>query len=134
MTTPYRLNKRKACHCIPGSPFLKRPRTNPSVPPWPESRPTEASSLNGLLRQHNRVRLYVSPLHWTSQHLELLNLRYKKKKRKSGGEVRRNDGGHRPTFETTATSRQLQCQSTPEFKTSVVRCLLQDLELQPCEK
>lgn len=33
-----------------------------------------------------------------------------------------------------ATSRQLQCQSTPEFKTSVVRCLLQDLELQPCER
>jgi hypothetical protein len=40
------------------------------------SQPPQPLSLNGLLRQHYRDRLYVQPLHWTTQHLELLKCRF----------------------------------------------------------
>src|SRR5271154_3538181 len=33
-------------------------------------------SLNDLLRQHCRDRLYVPPLRWTAQHVQLLNCRF----------------------------------------------------------
>jgi hypothetical protein len=36
----------------------------------------EPFSLNGLLRQHCHDRLYVHPLRWTAQHLQLLNCRF----------------------------------------------------------
>jgi hypothetical protein len=38
--------------------------------------PPEPLSLNGLLRQHCHDRLYVHPLRWTAQHLQLLNCRF----------------------------------------------------------
>jgi hypothetical protein len=40
------------------------------------SQPPEPFSLNGLLRKHCHDRLYVHPLHWTAQHLQLLNCRF----------------------------------------------------------
>src|ERR1700722_10911123 len=40
------------------------------------SQPPQSFSLNGLLRQHCRDRLYVQPLHWTAQHLQLLGCRF----------------------------------------------------------
>lgn len=43
------------------------------------SRPLETPqplSLNDLLRQHCRDRLYIKPLHWTAQHLQLLKCRF----------------------------------------------------------
>jgi hypothetical protein len=36
----------------------------------------EPLSLNGLLRQHCHDRLYVHPLRWTAQHVQLLNCRF----------------------------------------------------------
>lgn len=33
-------------------------------------------SLNDLLRRHCRDRLYVPPLRWTAQHVQLLNCRF----------------------------------------------------------
>jgi len=38
--------------------------------------PPQSSSLNDLIRQHCRDRLYVQPLHWTAQHLQLLGCRF----------------------------------------------------------
>jgi hypothetical protein len=38
--------------------------------------PPEPLSLNDLLRQHCHDRLYVYPLRWTAQHLQLLNCRF----------------------------------------------------------
>ena len=38
--------------------------------------PPQPLSLNGLLRQHCHDRLYVKPLHWTAQHLQLLKCRF----------------------------------------------------------
>jgi hypothetical protein len=40
------------------------------------SQPPQSFSLNDLLRQHCRDRLYVQPLHWTAQHLQLLECRF----------------------------------------------------------
>jgi hypothetical protein len=40
------------------------------------SQPPQSFSLNDLLRQHCRDRLYIQPLHWTAQHLQLLECRF----------------------------------------------------------
>jgi hypothetical protein len=40
------------------------------------SQPPQSFSLNDLLRQHCRDRLYIQPLHWTAQHLQLLGCRF----------------------------------------------------------
>ncbi|KAJ4328617.1 hypothetical protein N0V84_000976 [Fusarium piperis] len=36
----------------------------------------QPSSINSILREHSRTRLYVKPLYWTSQHLQLLNCQF----------------------------------------------------------
>jgi hypothetical protein len=36
----------------------------------------EPLSINGIIRQHCGRRLYVSPLHWTTAHLQFLNCRF----------------------------------------------------------
>ena len=38
--------------------------------------PPQPFSLNDLLQQHCHDRLYVEPLHWTAQHLQLLKCRF----------------------------------------------------------
>ena len=38
--------------------------------------PPQSSSLNDLLRQHCRDRLFVQPLHWTAKHLQVLGCRF----------------------------------------------------------
>ena len=43
----------------------------PQAPQLPQS-----LSLNDLLRRHCRDRLYVPPLRWTAQHVQLLNCRF----------------------------------------------------------
>jgi hypothetical protein len=45
------------------------------------SQPPQPFSLNDLLRQHCRDRLYVQPLHWTAQHLQLLGCRFIRRQR-----------------------------------------------------
>src|SRR5579871_6785750 len=40
------------------------------------SQPPQLFSLNDLLRQHCHERLYVKPLNWTVQHLQLLGCRF----------------------------------------------------------
>lgn len=45
-----------------------------ALPAAPAKHPLslELSSINGILRQHARQRLYVRPLYWTAEHLHLL--------------------------------------------------------------
>jgi hypothetical protein len=47
------------------------------------SQPPQSFSLNDLLRQHCRDRLYVQPLHWTAQHLQLLGCRFVRRPHRS---------------------------------------------------
>lgn len=49
----------------------------------------EPLSINGILRQHSRNRLFVTPLHWKSLQLELLGCRFAS--RKAGQKIRRKD-------------------------------------------
>ena len=45
------------------------------------SQPPQPFSLNDLLRQHCHDRLYIKPLHWTAQHLQLLKCRFFRRQR-----------------------------------------------------
>jgi hypothetical protein len=45
------------------------------------SQPPQPLSLNDLLRRHRHDRLYVKPLHWTAQHLQLLKCRFVHRRR-----------------------------------------------------
>ena len=45
------------------------------TPPRSASSP-EPSSVNAVLREHHRTRLYVRPLHWTQTHMQLLGCRF----------------------------------------------------------
>ena len=45
------------------------------------SQPPQPFSLNDLLRQHCHDRLYIKPLHWTAQHLQLLKCRFVRRQR-----------------------------------------------------
>lgn len=52
----------------------------PDQQPYPAFATTkpEPSSINDLIRQHPRTRLYVKPSQWTPQHLELLQCHFGK--------------------------------------------------------
>ena len=45
------------------------------------SQPPQPLSLNDLIRRHCHDRLYVKPLHWTAQHLQLLKCRFVHRRR-----------------------------------------------------
>ncbi|KAI1108158.1 hypothetical protein F5Y14DRAFT_437188 [Nemania sp. NC0429] len=66
--------KRVAHDCSSTPPSTRRRLSNASlVLPY---QPPHPLSINGLIRKHCRDRLYVHPLQWTSQHLELLGCRF----------------------------------------------------------
>ncbi|KAK4202194.1 hypothetical protein QBC40DRAFT_46356 [Triangularia verruculosa] len=50
----------------------------PDVPPK-RLKETEPASINDILRQHSRDRLFVLPLQWTAQHLALLGCYFARK-------------------------------------------------------
>ena len=43
--------------------------------------PEESFSIEDLLRQNNRERLHLRPLHWTSRHVVLLELAFERRRR-----------------------------------------------------
>ncbi|KAK4071980.1 hypothetical protein Trihar35433_4044 [Trichoderma harzianum] len=49
---------------------------SPSLSSFASIRPPEPLSINGILRQHCRKSVYVKPLYWTLQHLELLGCQF----------------------------------------------------------
>jgi len=81
--------KRKAEEELP-CPWLRQYRLDsPScLSPTPQevALPT-SSSINNIIRQHPRVRLYVTPLHWQMRHLELLGCQFvpEKARRRQNG-------------------------------------------------
>lgn len=142
-------SKRPAEHALLPNPRPVRPRLpnfhGPPSPPLPNP-----SSIRGLMREHNRERLYVVPLHWTSQHLQLLGCQFKKagpeqqqqtnQTRQKQSNANQSDGaGNVPTYasrrdkipsasaEETAMrtiASDLRCPGIAEFKTSTIRRLL----------
>ncbi|KAI1272307.1 hypothetical protein F5Y07DRAFT_392150 [Xylaria sp. FL0933] len=94
-----------------------------SVPLW--CQPPHPLSVNGLIRKHCRNRLYVHPLQWTAQHLELLGYRFV---RKSNRKLRDHRPQHRhqnslqlPSEATIrATTNYLRKPSIRGFKTTII--------------
>ncbi|KAI0414057.1 hypothetical protein F5X98DRAFT_350348 [Xylaria grammica] len=94
-----------------------------SVPLW--CQPPHPLSVNGLIRKHCRDRLYVHPLQWTAQHLELLGYRFV---RKSNRKLRDHRHQHQhqnslqlPSEETIrATTNYLRKPSIRDFKTTIM--------------
>ncbi|KAK3933438.1 hypothetical protein QBC46DRAFT_402393 [Diplogelasinospora grovesii] len=86
-------------------------------------RETEPLSINDILRKHSRDRLFVPPLHWTSQHLALLECRF----------ARKEIGLH--GYEQTQFPESLRltaCQLPGSFqaKTSIIHDLLEHFKLR----
>lgn len=89
MITKYIPPRCPVLHTLPKTPSNYAPAKEHGTPPKrqkvsgrlsnPAFRTTkpEPSSINDIIRQHSRSRLYVKPLHWTSHHLDLLQCRFK---------------------------------------------------------
>lgn len=86
------------------------------------SRLPKPSSINDILRSHSRDRLYIPPLQWTAQHLDLLDCPFVRDKApRPTGERHRDDlPAHR------LLANHLLCPSITEFKTTVIRLHLKD--------
>ncbi|KAI1367161.1 hypothetical protein F5Y08DRAFT_337039 [Xylaria arbuscula] len=113
----------------------KRPKwcrvNDSSVPSWQH----HPLSINGLIRRHCRDRLYVHPLQWTTQHLQLLECQF----------VRRHEielvGGGRSQQQTSTpllneasvrtTINHLREPGLRNFKASEIRLLLELCSIQP---
>lgn len=86
MPAVHHIPKRKPETPLECTPQKRRRGSTPSAPPSgpPHASPTpsrsaespEPSSINAVLREHHRTRLYVPPLHWTQTHLQLLGCRF----------------------------------------------------------
>ncbi|KAK1749576.1 hypothetical protein QBC47DRAFT_395580 [Echria macrotheca] len=94
-----------------------------------DARTSEPSSINCILRENNRVRLFVYPLQWTSKHLLLLGCKFLRKTVR--GESRtRNTGGHTPdnacaSDSITSSIDDIRHAYSSELKASLIGCLLQ---------
>jgi hypothetical protein len=90
-------------------------------PPVPEP-----LSINSVIRQYCRSRLYVPPLHWTSDHLQLLDCRFalKRAQRKGRSKPRRRpatsrDDQSRLTDNVTHSQRQYQAAKLTVSQTAI---------------
>jgi hypothetical protein len=90
-------------------------------PPVPEP-----LSINSIIRQYCRSRLYVPPLHWTSDHLQLLDCRFalKRARRKGRSKPRQRpatsrDDQSRLTDNVTHSQRQHQAAKLTTSQTAV---------------
>lgn len=73
--------KRPAEHELWQNPRPRRPRlpdsyAPPSPAPYSSLQLPDPSLIQGLIRKYNKERLYVRPLYWTSQQLQLLECQF----------------------------------------------------------
>ncbi|UKZ61470.1 uncharacterized protein TrAtP1_002736 [Trichoderma atroviride] len=115
--------KRKAQTDARGS--QKRPRHAS----WPASLAPEPLSINGLLRQHSRHRLFVTPLQWKPLQLELLGCRFTIGKAGKAGRTRNKDSSFDPDLladsAICAALSRIRCLATPSFKRYAMQTMLQ---------
>lgn len=137
--------KRKAQVDTQGS--QKRPRhasSSAASSGFASLAPPEPLSINGILRQHSRSRLFVKPLRWKQLQLELLGCRFAFRK---AGKTRKENGadraqapdereqrhGHATSFDPTLLTesaictalRRIRCLSVRSFKRSAIQTLLE---------
>lgn len=126
-----------------------------NLPPTCHVRAPEPGSINSIMREHSRTRLYVRPFLWTSQHLQLLECQFVFEKapqqtETSGPEQGLSSDsankdccpkgeatggqqyGEAANFPTEAAIRKavnhLRRTATFEFKIMAIQYLLEDLE------
>jgi len=87
------------------------------------SRSPEPSSINDILRSHSRDRLYIPPLQWTAQHLDLLGCPFVRDKAPKPTDEKPTDEGL-PAYRILAN--HLLWLSITEFKTTVIQAHLKD--------
>ncbi|GAP93099.1 hypothetical protein SAMD00023353_10400250 [Rosellinia necatrix] len=87
-----------------------------SVPLWYQ--PPHPLSVNGLLQSHCRTRLYVHPLQWTAQHLELLGYRFV---RRTNRELTNHRAQHQPQSELQLPSEATILDIAQDLRTPSVR-------------
>lgn len=58
------------------STYSPSPPASPASPALPGLNLPEPASINAILRDHCRTRLFVQPILWTSQHLRLLDCQF----------------------------------------------------------
>jgi hypothetical protein len=106
--------------------------------------PPKPGSINDILRQHCRARLYVRPIAWTHDQLRLLGCQFAAEKLRPR---RREGGAGSAQKQTTTTTTQqqppkrqqdrvhlvspLQHPGMPLFQQSAVRSLLQTYHISP---
>jgi len=150
--------KRKANDALPG-PQLSRRRCSSALTSESSTISSSATiqspeplSINYLIREQSRSRLYVSPLRWTSQHLQLLDCRFlpeepEPKRRPSSSNAdkdyrarekaihcqgQNNERVHLPTmFAIHTVASHLFGANMITFKTSAIRDFLEDCGMHP---
>lgn len=100
----------------PQSPRCSRPSPS-TVPP-----PPEPLSINGILREHCRSRLFVRPLHWTSDHLRLLDCRFVLQTAQLGGAAGSQQQLDR---EVVRVATDLSCATERSFKHLVIKYIFE---------
>lgn len=126
--------------------------TQTSSPTPIRIRRPERASLNAIIRENNRERLFVQPLHWRSRHLQLLDCRFVLVE--ADGDAKAETTESRASPETCAADKAMfrqQHQSAKtsaeaivhaakclaltciaQTRTSLVRDLLLAHDMQPC--
>jgi hypothetical protein len=95
----------------------------PSVPLWCQPHPL---SVNGLIRKHCRNRLYVHPLQWTAQHLELMGYRFVRKSNRKLRDHSQHQHRHQNSLQLPSeatileTIYDLRRPSIRDFKTTII--------------
>ena len=98
--------------------------------PTKHARSLELSSINGILRQHARQRLYVRPLHWTAEHLRLLGCVFTTDRHAAVGKTRKETVLDEKLVRSTAeTAAFLRPGVRSEIKAVVIRDMLADYGL-----
>ncbi|KAK3371908.1 hypothetical protein B0H63DRAFT_563429 [Podospora didyma] len=107
------------------APTLKSKRSANGELDSPQSKRDRIASNQATAPSPVRDRLYIPPLQWTAQHLDLLGCRFVRRK-----PPRPTAEGHRVDLPDLAAlsllANHLLCPSIPEFKTTVIRLHLQD--------
>ncbi|KAJ5544683.1 hypothetical protein N7461_006987 [Penicillium sp. DV-2018c] len=92
------------------SPSADSPQTTARDPPAPTS-----ISIQSILRQNCRMRLYVQPIAWTSTHLRLLELRFLPVKREGREQTQPPSGNINGTPDSTVDDIALRSQEQKRF-------------------
>ncbi|KAH7309527.1 hypothetical protein B0I35DRAFT_482289 [Stachybotrys elegans] len=102
-------------------------------PGWPiRARPVEPSSINDIIRQHPRQRLFTTPEMWADKHLQVLNIQFQKRDILGLPSTYENTLGTLSTLSRTAQMLQAHNGLTRDGAIKCIRRFLYDHEISLC--